>query len=98
VVFPRKYALLVKALLTIEGTARLLHPEFSFEPAARDYLLAAGRRSVCLSGLAEGLWRGAALLGLSALTASAAGRVEGRDPTPLAGLLPFKGRAGEGMG
>ncbi|MHB8766183.1 MAG: ABC1 kinase family protein, partial [Deferrisomatales bacterium] len=35
VVVPRRHALLVKALVTIEGTARGLHPNFSFEAAAR---------------------------------------------------------------
>ena len=78
VAFPRKYALLVKALLTIEGTARLLHPAFSFEPAAREYVLDARRRSICLSGLLEALWRGVALVGLSAIVAA-----EGQKEVPV---------------
>lgn len=70
VAFPRKYALLVKALLTIEGTARGLHPDFSFEAAAREYLGELGRRTVRLSTLGEALWRGAALVGVGALAAA----------------------------
>ena len=70
VVFPRKYALLIKALLTIEGTARILHPEFSFETAARQYLRESVRRGFDLTGLLEAVWRGAALLGLAAVVAA----------------------------
>lgn len=67
--FPRKYALLVKALLTVEGTARTLHPAFSFEPVARDDLAERYRRNATVSGALEALWRGAALAGLAAVTA-----------------------------
>jgi ubiquinone biosynthesis protein len=35
---PHKYALLIKALITVEGAARGLHGEFDMEGAARDYL------------------------------------------------------------
>jgi ubiquinone biosynthesis protein len=70
VVFPRKYALLVKALLTIEGSARALHPDFTFEAAARDYLWDMGRRTLRLTTLCEAAWRGAALLGVGALAAA----------------------------
>ncbi len=68
--FPHRHAVLVKALLTIEGTARLLHPEFSFERAVRRYLLDHAARTATLGILAEALWRGTALLGLAALTAA----------------------------
>jgi ubiquinone biosynthesis protein len=74
VVFPRKYALLVKGLLTIEGTARALHPGFCFEAAARRYVLEFGRKRLRLATLAEALWRGTALVGLSAICAAEAGR------------------------
>lgn len=74
VVFPRKYALLVKALLTIEGSARALHPAFSFEEAALGYLREAGRRSLRLGQLVEAGWRGAALVGLGAVTAATPAR------------------------
>ncbi|MBI5016801.1 MAG: AarF/ABC1/UbiB kinase family protein [Deltaproteobacteria bacterium] len=70
VVFPRKYALLVKALLTIEGSARALHPDFSFELAAREYLWERGLRTVRLTQLCEAAWRGAALVGVGALAAA----------------------------
>ncbi len=68
--FPHRHAVLAKALLTIEGTARLLHPEFSFERAVRRYLLDLAARRATLEGFAEAVWRGAALLGLGALTAA----------------------------
>ncbi len=71
--FPHRHAVLVKALLTIEGTARLLHPEFSFERAVRRYLLDRAAQKATLGSLAEALWRGAALLGLAALTAAGGG-------------------------
>jgi ubiquinone biosynthesis protein len=69
VVFPRKYALLVKALLTIEGSARLLHPGFSFEAAARGYFLESGARELGIGRLLEAGWRGLALAGAGALVA-----------------------------
>jgi len=68
VVFPRKYALLIKALITIEGTARLLHPDFAFEVAAREYLTASARRTLSVAQVLEAGWRGLALLGAGALT------------------------------
>jgi ubiquinone biosynthesis protein len=71
VVLPRRQALLVKALLTVEGSARLLHPSFSFEEAARKYLFGWARKQLSWSRLAEGAWRAGALLGLAAVTAGA---------------------------
>ncbi|GAB4261890.1 MAG: AarF/ABC1/UbiB kinase family protein [Deferrisomatales bacterium] len=73
VVFPRKHALLIKALVTIEGTARLLHPGFSFEREARNYLSELARKGVTLGGLAELAWRAAALIGVGAVTAAESG-------------------------
>jgi len=73
VVFPRKYALLVKALITIEGTARLLHPGFAFEDAAREYLIAFARRNLGIGRALEAGWRGLALVGVGALTPSPGG-------------------------
>lgn len=67
VTFPRKYALLAKALLTVEGSARLLHPGFSFEAAARGYLHETAGRELGVVRLLEAGWRGAALLGAGAL-------------------------------
>ncbi len=64
VAFPRRHALLIKALLTIEGTARLLHPSFSFESAARSWVVDFTRRNLGVSDLLRGGWRAAALLGL----------------------------------
>lgn len=74
VVFPRKYALLVKALLTIEGSARLLHPEFSFEAAARSYLIETGARELGIGRLLEAGWRGLALVGAGALAPAPSAR------------------------
>ncbi len=68
--FPRKYALLLKALLTVEGSARMLHPRFSFEFVARRYLADRYRRTATLSGALEALWRGAALAGLAGVVAA----------------------------
>jgi ubiquinone biosynthesis protein len=62
VLFPHKYALLVKALLTIEGAARTLHGRFDPEKAARDYLAGWFASEARLSMILEGTWR-AALLG-----------------------------------
>ncbi|MBE0618069.1 MAG: AarF/ABC1/UbiB kinase family protein, partial [Proteobacteria bacterium] len=70
VTFPRKYALLTKALLTVEGSARLLHPGFSFEAAARDYFFQTSGRELGVVRLLEAVWRGAALIGAGALTAA----------------------------
>ncbi len=67
VVFPRRHSLLIKGLLTIEGTARLLHPGFSFETAARSYLAKRSRTRLTLGAAAEAIWRAAAILGLAAL-------------------------------
>jgi ubiquinone biosynthesis protein len=68
VVFPRRYALLVKALITIEGTARLLHPGFAFEEAAREYLMESAGRHLGIGQVLEAVWRGLALVGVGALT------------------------------
>lgn len=72
VVFPRRHGLLVKALMTIEGTARLLHPDFSFERVARAYLVEQTRREMSYTRLAELAWRGVALLGFGALEGASA--------------------------
>ncbi len=77
---PRRHALLIKALLTVEGSARLLHPEFSFEAAARSFLVERARRELTPSRLAEAAWRGAALLGVGALL--------GAGPAPPSPLAP----------
>ncbi len=66
--FPHKYAVLVKALATVEGAARLLHPSFSFDAAARRYLVERARREVSVSGALEAAWRGAALVAVGAMT------------------------------
>ncbi len=58
VVFPHKYALLVKALLTVEGSARMLHSDFDMEQAAREFLIATRARSATLGEIAELAWRG----------------------------------------
>jgi ubiquinone biosynthesis protein len=61
---PHKYALLIKALLTVEGAARGLHDEFDMQSAARGYL---GRLVAVHYGVGEGLefiWRLAALTAL----------------------------------
>ncbi|MDF1556118.1 MAG: AarF/UbiB family protein [Deferrisomatales bacterium] len=71
VVLPRRQALLVKALLTVEGSARLLHPTFSFEDAARKTLFGCARKELSWSRLAEAAWRAGALLGLAAVVAAA---------------------------
>ncbi|MBI5446593.1 MAG: hypothetical protein HY900_35920 [Deltaproteobacteria bacterium] len=70
VAFPRTCALLLKGLLTIEGTARGLHPDFRFEHAIRSHFLAELRGTVSFTALVEACWRGAALLGFAALCAS----------------------------
>jgi ubiquinone biosynthesis protein len=70
VVFPRRHALLVKALATVEGTARLLHPEFSFEDTARRFIVDRAGRELSCSKLADAVWRAASLFGLAAVTAS----------------------------
>ena len=82
VVLPRRQALLVKALLTVEGSARLLHPTFSFEEAARKYLFERARKELSWSRLAEGAWRAGALLGLAAVTASESPPGPSSPPTP----------------
>ncbi len=64
--FPHKYALLVKALATVEGAARLLYPSFSFDDAVRAYLADRARREVTVSGAAEAAWRGTALVAVGA--------------------------------
>ncbi len=68
--FPHRHALLVKALVTIEGSARLLHPGFSFEGAVRAYLADRLRAEATPGMVLEALWRGAALVGLGAITAA----------------------------
>lgn len=85
VVFPRKYAILVKALLTIEGSARLLHPGFSFEAAARSYFLETGARELGIGRLLEAGWRGLALVGAGALTPVARTRTPARPPETRTG-------------
>jgi predicted unusual protein kinase regulating ubiquinone biosynthesis (AarF/ABC1/UbiB family) len=57
--FPHKFALLLKALLTIEGSARLLHPTFDFEASAKGYLASSLAASAGLGGCLNALWRGA---------------------------------------
>lgn len=61
VYIPHKYALLVKALLTVEGAARTLHPGFGMEEAAREYLSGAlaGRARPSLA--LEAWWRAEAV-------------------------------------
>jgi ubiquinone biosynthesis protein len=78
VVFPRKHALLIKALVTVEGTARLLHPGFSFEEMARRFILERAKRDLSWGRIAEAVYRAAALLGLGAVTAAAQGAAEER--------------------
>ncbi|MDW7709905.1 MAG: AarF/UbiB family protein [Deferrisomatales bacterium] len=80
--FPRKYGLLAKALITVEGTARLLHPGFSFEVAARGYLLGALGRELGLARLLEVGWRGLALMGAGALAGDVEGPRGGEGPRP----------------
>lgn len=80
VTFPRKYALLAKALITVEGSARLLHPGFSFEAAARGYLLGELGRELGVARLLEAGWRGAALVGAGALAGAAEEQGTGDGP------------------
>lgn len=54
---PHKYALLVKALLTVEGSARTLHSTFDMETAARNYLTGHHAGTLRPSLLADALWR-----------------------------------------
>lgn len=68
--FPHRHALLVKALLSIEGTARLLHPGFSLERCAGEYLAERTLADLRPGLLLEAAWRGAALLGLGRLCAA----------------------------
>lgn len=70
VTFPRRHALLVKALITIEGTARLLHPDFSFEHAARRYLFEMAKKDLSLRKMLEATWRVLALVGLAVVDAA----------------------------
>ncbi|TAL18471.1 hypothetical protein EPN96_01520 [bacterium] len=65
VAFPHKYALLIKALLTVEGSARTLHGDFDFAKAARRYLLTsfAGKRGAGL--IIQATYRGAMLCALA---------------------------------
>jgi ubiquinone biosynthesis protein len=81
--FPRKYALLAKALITVEGSARLLHPGFSFEAAARGYLLGELGRELGVSRLLEAGWRGLALVGAGALADTERGQGTGEGPRVL---------------
>jgi len=62
---PHKYALLIKALLTIEGSARSLHSEFDLEQAAELYLKDHFNEGAPISLLSEALWRGAIYMGLA---------------------------------
>lgn len=54
---PHKYALLIKALLTIEGAARTLHPGFDMREAARAYAGERFLREMGLAGLLEAFMR-----------------------------------------
>lgn len=54
---PHKYALLVKALLTVEGSARTLHDSFNMEAAAKDYVTGRHAGSLRPSLIAEAVWR-----------------------------------------
>ena len=63
--FPHKYALLIKALLTIEGSARTLYSEFELERAASRYLHEHFAQGAPLSLITEGMWRGAIYMELS---------------------------------
>lgn len=54
---PHKYALLVKALLTIEGSARTLHATFDMRGAAQSYLVKGYLPGLGIAPLAEGCWR-----------------------------------------
>ncbi|NOY44151.1 MAG: AarF/ABC1/UbiB kinase family protein [Deltaproteobacteria bacterium] len=82
--FPHRHAVLVKALLSIEGTARMLHPDFSLERCARDYLQELALRRVDFATVAEALWRGTVLMGLGGLVASQTAR----PPPAPQGVLP----------
>ena len=57
VTFPHKYALLVKGLITIEGSARLLHEHFDLELAAVEYLKGWAGRNMAPSQYLEAIWR-----------------------------------------
>jgi len=57
VTLPHKYALLMKALLTVEGAARALHPGFAMEDAAAEYLSRALPRRLGVTDAAELLFR-----------------------------------------
>ncbi|WP_025323909.1 ABC1 kinase family protein [Deferrisoma camini] len=83
--FPHRHAVLVKALLSIEGTARMLHPGFSLERCARGYLRELALRRVDFATVAEALWRGTALMGLGGLVASQTAR---RSPRKVFSLAP----------
>jgi ubiquinone biosynthesis protein len=62
---PHKYALLVKALLTVEGSARLLHGSFDMEAAARAYLLNRPASRIGIGTLLEAAYRAAVLAALA---------------------------------
>lgn len=61
---PHKYALLIKALVTVEGAARGLHGEFDMEGAAREYLTRFAATRYGGAGAAELLWRMTSLIAL----------------------------------
>ncbi len=56
--FPHKYALLIKALLTVEGSARTLHSGFDLSQTAKRHLLSSVGSGGMLSVFAQTLWRG----------------------------------------